>query len=166
MLLLLVKSGGCVHVLLCAHVCMLIAICCFLARLGSYTAGVVDIVVLRTSKWQLGMLEMKWKHCAPTDELGYRKQGLQLLPSLLSSSPGGIRAFSVSVSLQAAAGPAGQGSSPFSFLGSLGKEQASGCNSSLVFSLLHSQPYAWLYLWLCFLQVVWKRWVPAWAVVE
>lgn len=50
MLLLLVKSGGCVHVLLCAHVCMLIAICCFLARLGSYTAGVVDIVVLRTSK--------------------------------------------------------------------------------------------------------------------
>lgn len=47
------------------------------------------------------------------------------------------------MSLQAGVGAAGQGSSPFSFLGSLGKEQASGCNSSLVFSLLQSQPYAW-----------------------
>lgn len=34
------------------------------------------------------------------------------------------------MSLQAVAGPTGQGSSAFSFLRSLGKEQASGCNSS------------------------------------
>lgn len=51
---------------------------------------------------------------------------VQLLPSLLYISPGGIRAFSVSVSLWAVSGSAGQGSPLFSFLGSLGKEQASG----------------------------------------
>lgn len=72
-------------------------------------------------------MKVKLKHCALADELGYRKQGLQLLPSLLSFRPGGFRAFSVSVSLHAIAGTAGQGSSPFSFLGSLVKEQASGC---------------------------------------
>lgn len=36
-----------------------------------------------------------------------------------------------SLSFQAVAGPAGQGSRQFSCLGSLGKEQASGSNSSL-----------------------------------
>lgn len=59
MLLLPMKCGGGVHVLLCVHACMLTAICCFLACLGSYTTGIVDILVLRTSKGQLGMLQVK-----------------------------------------------------------------------------------------------------------
>lgn len=40
-----------------------------------------------------------------------------------------------SLSFQAVGGPAGQGRRQFSCLGSLGKEQASGCNSSLPVTL-------------------------------
>lgn len=40
-----------------------------------------------------------------------------------------------SLSFQAVAGRAGQGSRQFSCLGSLGEEQASGCNSSLPVTL-------------------------------
>lgn len=44
MLLLPVKCAVFAHILLCVHMCMLIAICCFLACLASYIAGIVDIL--------------------------------------------------------------------------------------------------------------------------
>jgi len=50
MLLLPVKCGVCAHVFWCVHACMLVAVCCFLACLGGCTAGVVDILDLRTSR--------------------------------------------------------------------------------------------------------------------
>lgn len=120
-----VKWGrGCARFIVCAcvHAHYYLLFPCMPGELYSWACGRTCLEDERHPR----ILEVKLNHCALADELGYRKQGPQLLPFLLSFRPGGFRAFSVST-LQAVAGTAGQGSSPFSFLGSLVKEQTSGC---------------------------------------